>query len=111
MRINKNDQVLVTSGDYRGKEGRVIEVDREAGKVKIEGINIVHKHVRRSRRNPQGGRLSMEMPLAISNVQLLCPSCKKATRTGAKIAADGVKYRTCKKCGVDINRISSPKKK
>jgi len=111
MRINKNDQVIVLTGVSQGKKSRILTVDKEAGKVTIEGVNVVHKHVRRSRRNPQGGRLSMEMPIAISNVQLVCPSCGKPTRAGVRLAADGAKFRICKKCNADINQISPAKKK
>lgn len=111
MRINKNDQVVVLSGANRGKKSRVLKVDKEAGKVTVEGVNVVHKHVRRSRRNPQGGRLSMEMPIQMSNVQVICPSCGKPARIGVRRDAEGAKYRVCKKCNADLNKIAPAKKK
>ncbi|MDR2115650.1 MAG: 50S ribosomal protein L24 [Planctomycetaceae bacterium] len=111
MRINKNDQVLVLIGRNNGKKSRVISIDKENEKVTVEGVNIVHKFVRRSRRNPQGGRLSMEMPVSVSNVQLICPFCSQPTRVGFRFDADGTKYRVCKKCKADINIISRSKKK
>lgn len=111
MRIAKNDMVLVLCGANSGKRSRVVAVDKAAGKVKIEGVNVVHKHVRRSRRNPQGGRLSMEMGIPMSNVQVICPSCGKPTRIGVRFADDGAKYRVCKKCKADIGQISPAKKK
>lgn len=77
----------------------------------MEGVNVVHKHVRRSRRNPQGGRLSMEMPVSVSNVQLICPFCSQPTRVGFRFDKDGTKYRVCKKCKADINIVSRSKKK
>lgn len=112
MRINKNDQVVVLSGADRGKKSRVLSVDKGKGKVTVEGVNVVHKHVRRSRRNPQGGRLSMEMPIEMSNVQVICPSCAKPTRVGVRFEeSDGAKYRICKKCKADLNKMSPGKKK
>ncbi|MCL2744338.1 MAG: 50S ribosomal protein L24 [Planctomycetaceae bacterium] len=111
MRINKNDQVLVLTGGNSGKRSRVLSVDKEKGKVTVEGVNVGKKHIRRSKKNPQGGILSMERPVDISNVQVVCPICGKPTRVGARFDAEGAKYRVCKKCGKDINRISPAKKK
>ncbi|MGL4595502.1 MAG: 50S ribosomal protein L24 [Thermoguttaceae bacterium] len=110
MRISKNDQVLVLSGASSGKRSRVVSVDRENNKVVVEGVNVVHKHVRRSRRNPQGGRLTMEMPLPASNVQVVCPACGKPTRIGVRFADDNAKFRFCKKCKADISQVSPAKK-
>jgi len=111
MRICKDDTVLVLTGASRGKKARVLSVDKEAEKVVVEGVAVVHKHVRRSRRNPQGGRLSMEMPVPMSNVQVICRACGKPTRVGAKIEADGTKFRMCKQCGTKISQVSVKKKK
>lgn len=111
MRINKNDTVVVLSGESRGKQSRVVKVDADNGKVTVEGVNVCLKHIRRSRRNLQGGRLSMEMPIPISNVQLICPSCGKRTRVGVRFAENGTKYRVCKKCNADISQIGPTKKK
>ena len=117
MRVNKDDQVVVLSGssrnkgETRDKRFRVLAVDRESGKVTVEGVNVVKKAVRRSRRNPRGGMLTMEMPIAISNVQVVCPRCNRPTRVGARFATDGAKFRTCKKCNADISQIAPPKKK
>ena len=68
----------VIAGDDKGERGKVLKVDRQVGKLIVEGVNRVYKHVRRSQRNPQGGRLSKEMPVQISNVLLVCPKCSKA---------------------------------
>lgn len=111
MRINKNDLVVVLNGNDRGKKARVLKVDKKAGKVTVEGINVVHKHVKRSRRNPQGGRLSMEMPMLMCRVQVVCPKCAKPTRVGAKIDANGVKSRVCKKCDAVISQVTVAKGK
>ena len=117
MRVNKGDQVVVLSGSQRNKAEtsskryRVLAVDKANGKVTVEGVNVVQKAVRRSRRNPRGGMLSMEMPIAMSNVQVVCPKCNRPTRVGARFAPDGAKYRICKKCNTDISQISPAKTK
>jgi large subunit ribosomal protein L24 len=72
-------------------------------------VNVVRKSVRRSRRNPQGGLLSMETPIDASNVQVICPVCGKPTRVGARTSDDGAKYRVCKKCNADISQTSPAK--
>lgn len=109
MRIRVNDQVEVISGEERGTRGRVLLVDRANAKVTVEGVNKVFKHVRRSQRNPQGGRLSKEMPIPLSNVLLVCLACGKATRVGARYLDDGSKERFCKKCGAANGQIAPPK--
>jgi large subunit ribosomal protein L24 len=109
MHIKVDDTVEVITGDDQGTRGKVIQVDRHAGKVMIHGVNRVYKHVRRSQRNPQGGRLSKEMPVQLSNVLLVCQACSAATRTGVRYGDDGSKYRYCKKCGAEIGRIAPPK--
>lgn len=109
MHIRVNDTVEVQIGDDSGARARVLKVNREAGKLVVEGVNRVYKHVKRSQRNPQGGRLSKEMPIQISNVLLVCPSCGKATRSGARFGADGSKERFCKKCGSGMGQIAPAK--
>jgi len=109
MHIRVDDSVLVIAGDDRGTRGRVLTVDHAAGKLVVEGVNRVKKHVRRSQRNPQGGRLSKEMPIQLSNVLLICQACGAATRTGARFLEDGSKVRYCKKCSASIGQISPPK--
>jgi large subunit ribosomal protein L24 len=91
-------------GDDRGTRGKILRVLRDkagggAGRVVVEGVNRVYRHVRPSQRNPQGGRLSVEMPVPQSNVAFLCPACGKPARVGSRPAADGAKERYCKKCG------------
>lgn len=105
MHIRTGDTVMVIRGDDKGVRGKVLTIDREVGKLVVEGVNRVYKHVRRSQRNPQGGRLSKEMPVQISNVLLVCSSCNKPTRTGSRIANDGAKERVCRKCGSAIGAL------
>jgi large subunit ribosomal protein L24 len=109
MLIRVNDTVKVIAGEDRGSRGKVIRVERAVGKIVVEGINRVYKHVRRSQKNPQGGRLSMEMPIQASNVLLVCGKCGAATRLGARYLADGSKERYCKKCGAGNGQIAPAK--
>ncbi len=111
MHIRVDDQVKVLTGDDRSATGKVLKVDRAAGKLVVEGVNRVYKHVRRSQKNPQGGRLSKEMPIPLSNVLLVCPACGAATRTGSRRLPDGSKERYCKKCGKGIGQLSPSRKK
>jgi len=102
MHVKKDDLVEVISGDdaVKGRALKVLRVLISKNKVVIEGVNRVYKHVKPNKRNPQGGRLSVEAPIAVSNVLLFCPNCKKGIRYGKNIAADGRKFRECKKCNL-----------
>jgi large subunit ribosomal protein L24 len=108
MHIKVNDIVQVTTGEDRLR-AKVLKVLREEGKVVVEGANRVYRHIRRSQKNTQGGRLSMEMPISISNVLLVCTSCGQPTRTGARFRDDGTKERYCKKCTAALGVIAPPR--
>jgi large subunit ribosomal protein L24 len=105
MNIRKDDTVQVLTGDDKGRTGRVLRVLTDKGKVVVEGINRVYKHMKPSRRNPQGGRLSKEMPVDVSNVALFCPNCRRGVRVARRINDDGSKDRACKKCGRSLGII------
>jgi large subunit ribosomal protein L24 len=111
MHIRSGDLVQVMTGADRDTQGRVLKINREAGKLVVEGVNRVYKHVRRSQKHPQGGRLSKEMPVQLSNVLLVCESCKQPARTGVRLQADGAKERFCKKCGANLGQVSPPREK
>lgn len=108
MLIRIGDTVEVISGSDKGVQNRVIQIDRDAGKVLVENVNRVYKHVRRSQKHPQGGRLSKEMPIQLSNVMYVCGSCNSRARLGARFTNDGAKERYCKKCGAGVGEISPP---
>lgn len=110
MYIRKNDVVAVLSGDDKGKTGQVLRVDREANKVVVQGINLVWKHVKPNKRNPQGGRLSMEMPIDASKVALLDPASGKPTRVGVRYLPDGSKELYAKKSGAALRTLAKAKK-
>ncbi len=109
MHIRVDDVVEVISGEDKVR-GRVLQVLRREGRIIVEGVNRAYRHIRRSQKNPQGGRLSKEMPIDISNVLLVCTSCNQATRTGARFRPDGTKERYCKKCSAAIGVIAPPHK-
>lgn len=109
MHIRMGDVVEVIAGASRGKRAKVLHVYPKDGTAVVEGVNRVYKHVRRSQKNPQGGRLSKEMPVQLSNLQLVCESCNQPTRTGARFLDDGSKERYCKRCDKSLGPIAPPK--
>ncbi len=111
MHIKVGDEVVVLSGFHRGERGKVLTILRDEGKVIVEKINLVFKHVRPSQKNPRGGRLSKEMPIDISNVMLVCAGCSRPSRTGIRYAEDGSKERYCKACETGTVTISPPRKR
>jgi len=97
--IKKNDNVLVITGDEKGKKGRVVAVQKEDGRLIIERLNMIKKHMKPNKKYTQGGIIEREAPLHKSNVMLVCPKCDKPTRIGHNILENGRKIRICKKCG------------
>jgi large subunit ribosomal protein L24 len=110
MLIRTGDTVEVIAGNDRGQKSKVLKVDRSTGKAVVEGVNRVKKHIRRSQKYPQGGVLSKEMPVQLSNVKYVCTSCGAATRLGARFLDDGSKERFCKKCNASAGQIAPAKK-
>jgi large subunit ribosomal protein L24 len=106
MYIRKDDVVEVVTGDDKGSRGKVLRVLRPKNQVVVEGINRVYRHLKPSRRNPQGGRLSKEMPIDASNVMLIDPSTGKPTRVGVRYLADGSKELYAKKSGVRLRMLT-----
>ena len=98
FRIKRDDQVMVLSGKDRGKKGKVLRIAPEVGRVTVEGMNLVKKHVKRSQLNPQGAIISRENPLPLDRVVPVCPRCNRGVRVGFKILSDGTKSRICRRC-------------
>jgi large subunit ribosomal protein L24 len=96
LHIKKNDTVKVISGKSKGKKGKVLEVSPKEGKVIVEGVNMVTKHVKPKKQGQAGGILKAEGPLYACKVMLICPKCGKPTRIGHKIMEDGSKERVCR---------------
>ncbi len=103
LKIKKGDKVEVLSGKYRGKQGKVLKSFPENRRVVVEGVNLVKRHTRPSQENPQGGIVTKEAPVDISNVALICGSCNHRIRVGYRLDADGMKRRICRKCGADLD--------
>lgn len=102
--IKKNDEVFILSGKDRGKTGRVLIVMPRESKVVVEGIQMIKRHTRANpQRNIKGGIVEKEAPIHISNVAIVCKSCKKHTRLSFQVLTDGRRLRTCKKCGNAID--------
>ena len=100
LRIKKGDRVRVLTGKDRGKEGDVMRVFPETGKVIVDGVNVAKKHQKPTRATMQGGIIDKDMPLPVSNVALVCPNCGP-TRVGYTLERGG-KERVCKKCGREL---------
>jgi large subunit ribosomal protein L24 len=98
MSIRKNDIVTVITGEERGKTGKVLDVNTASGRVLVEGVNFIWKHLRRSQQHPHGARIQKEASLHLSNVRIVCQSCNKPTRAISKKLEDGDRARICKKC-------------
>src|SRR2546427_6933899 len=99
--IKSGDQVIVITGADKGKVGKVLRVLTGNGRVVVEGINRVWKHVRPSQRNPQGGRIQKDAPIHLSNVMPLDPTTGKGTRVKFE-ERDGRKHRIAVKSGTDL---------
>ena len=105
MHVKKGDEVVVINGKYRGKRGKVMEVSPSEGKVIVEGVNIVTKHVKPRRMGEAGGLIKAESALYADKVQLVCPKCDKGVRVKVAYKTVGdkkVKIRVCTKCGAEI---------
>ena len=102
VHVRSGDTVVVLSGKDKGKQGKVLQVSPKEGKVIVEGLNVVTKHVKPRRQGEQGGIVEAEAAMYASKVQLVCPKCSKATRTGHKFLEDGSKVRVCKSCEEEI---------
>jgi len=98
MKITKGDIVLVAAGKDRGKTGKVISVDAVSGRAIVEGLNIYKKHVKPSKKYPQGGIIDKNQPIQISNLMIICQGCKKAVKVKMKNFGKE-KRRACKNCG------------
>ena len=98
IKIKRGDTVEVIKGKDKGKKGRVIAVFPKAQRIILEGVNFAKKHKRKTQADQQGGIVSIEMPLSISNCLYFCKHCNKAVRLGFSVLKDGTKARVCKSC-------------
>ena len=101
MKLKKGDRVRVLTGKDRGDEGEIMRVFPKEGKVIVDGVNVAKKHQRALRATMQAGIIDKDMPLPVSNVALICPSCGP-TRVGYRFDDKNKKVRVCRKCGGDV---------
>lgn len=101
IHIKSGDTVMVISGTDKGKKGKVLEVSPKEGKVIVEKIKMISKHVKPRKEGQAGGIIKGESPLYSCKVMLVCPKCGVATRVGHAVGKDGNKVRVClqPKCG------------
>ena len=109
MHVKKGDVVMVIAGNDRGTSGAVLSVNVRAGKVVVQGVNRVYRHLRPSRQHPQGGRIRKEMAINISNVQPIDPKTNQPTRVGFRIADDNSKERFARKSGQALGTVRKAK--
>lgn len=104
IHVKTGDTVVVLSGKDKGTQGVVAAVSPKEGKVIVEGVNKIKKHVKPGRMGQQGGIIEAEGAIYSSKVQLVCPKCGKSTRVAHKILEDGSKVRVCKNdgCGAEF---------
>jgi len=98
LHIKKNDMVKVLSGKDRGKTGKVLKVFPARNRAIVQGINFVKRHTRQRRQDEQAGIIQQEASVNISNLNVVCKRCNRATRMGLDVLGDGSRVRYCKKC-------------
>ncbi|CAM3582188.1 50S ribosomal protein L24 [Marinicrinis lubricantis] len=103
LHVKKEDTVMVITGKDKGKKGRIIAAYPRQNRVLVEGVNMVKKHARPSQQNPQGGIITQEAPIHVSNVMLVDPKSGQPTRVGYKVLDNGKKVRVAKKSGEIID--------
>ena len=100
LKLRKNDTVRVIAGKDKGKSGRIVRIDRDAMRAVVEGLNMVKKAVKQKKQNQKGGITSVEAPLPLGKLMIVCRKCGP-TRIGYRIEGD-TKKRVCRKCGGDL---------
>ena len=98
MKIKQGDMVKVMKGKDSGKSGKVVQILPEERKVVVEGLGILKKHMKPTKRGEKGQIIEFSAPMAIANVQMVCSKCNKVTRIGFQVLTDGKKQRICRKC-------------
>jgi large subunit ribosomal protein L24 len=102
LHIKKSDTVVVIAGNYKGREGKVLEVIRATERAIVQGVNMMKKHTKPNAAYPQGGIIEKEAPIHISNLMLKDPKTGKPTRIGRKLNDKGKLVRYSKKSGEEI---------
>jgi large subunit ribosomal protein L24 len=95
--LRKDDVVICTGGKSRGKQGKVLEINRSSGRAIVEGLQLIKRHTKKSQAHPQGAIVEKEGTIALPNLMMFCPTCQKGVRLGIKQEGDK-KIRVCRKC-------------
>lgn len=106
MKLKKNDNVMMIAGKDKGKTGLIERVFPADGRIVVKGMAIAKKHIKPSKKNPQGGIIEINQKVNASNVMILCPACGKPTKISFKVS-EKAKSRICKKCGTSLESASS----
>ena len=109
MNVKLNDNVVVITGKYAGKQGKVIATSPKSGTVVVEGINLHKKSKKARKANEVSQIVEIEAPIDVSNVMIMCPACGKAVRVKHSVGEDGKKTRVCAKCGASLDKGYSGK--
>ncbi len=103
LRVRTKDTVFVLAGKARGKRGRLLRLSKNGKRGFVEGVNLVKRHLKPTRQNPQRTTVEQEASIELSNLALYCDKCGKATRFRNQVLKDGSKTRICVKCQSDLN--------
>ena len=104
MKVKRGDKVLIIKGKDRGKTGKILRILKDSKRVVVENINLMKKAVRPDRKRQKGGIIEFPSPIAVSNVQIICPRCNKKTRVSSRSlkkkagSKKNKRERICKKC-------------
>jgi large subunit ribosomal protein L24 len=109
MKIKKGDTITILSGKDAGKTGKVDKVLIKKNKVVVTGLNLLKKNVKPSKKHPKGGIITIESPIHVSNVKLICLSCGKPTKVKTNKTKGQPKERMCKECGLSLDQGVSKK--
>ena len=110
LNVKKGDTVLVLAGKDKGKSGKVLVAQPADNSVVVAGVNIIAKHKKPRSAQDKGGIIKKEGKINASNVQIICPSCGKATRVN-NVIIDDIKIRQCKKCSANLDAVKKEVKK
>jgi len=109
LHVKKGDNVVVIAGKDKQKTGNIISANPADNTVVVAGVNMISKHQKPRKAGEKGGIIKREGKIDASNVQIVCPTCGKATRVAHKLEGDK-KVRTCKKCGASLDAVKPAKK-
>ena len=103
LNVRKGDRVVVVSGKEKGKRGKILRVLPGDQRVIVEGLNLIKRAVKPTKKTPQGGIITKESSVHVSNVMLVCQSCDEPHRVAHKVTTEGKSLRVCRDCGADID--------